>query len=211
MINIFNLPAMHMEMSAFGRQHVLQEGRQGAVHLLHAGGGATSVITSQRYVFMSSVKSAIGKAANISTLRISNVNVWQDLVSSKLNFFFSVLEPPPVPGLPPQPSALQALNNLAAAIQAGMSITIKHPIRHRQMQVVPDSLKSWNSLQDLWHKVIPVKQAEGTGALPQVVDDNVDKAATIPMTTQRPVTPARAIRRASSAAWRSLCWWWGCC
>ena len=163
MVNIFNYLPLHMDLSAFDVSMCYKKSASEMYVYFMLEGTYASVVTNQRYIFMSSTKSAVAKAAGISTLRIAKVNVWQDLVSNRLNIFFSLLEPPPVPEVTQQLSCQEAYERLSRAVQAGMTITIKHPLKQTELHVVSDSLKRWASLDELWAKVVPGSQQAAAG------------------------------------------------
>ena len=196
------LPAAAHGPVCLRRQHVLQEKRAGDVRLFHAGG----------YLRLRGDQPALrlhvlhqgrrGKAAGVSTLRVAKVNVWQDLVSNRLNIFFSLLEPPPVAGAGEQLSCQAAYERLSHAVQAGLTITVRHPMKQTQLHVVSDSLKRWASLDELWNKVLPGSQPAAAGRYRHDGSGG-------------PAVPAgragAATRRGSWAARPSPCCCWACC
>ena len=163
MINVFNYLPLHMDLSAFDVSMCYKKSAREMYVYFMLEGTYASVVTNQRYVFMSSTRAAVAKAAGVSTLRVAKVNVWQDLVSNRLNIFFSLLEPPPVAGAGEQLSCQAAYERLSRAVQAGLTITVRHPMKQTQLHVVSDSLKRWASLDELWNKVLPGSQPAAAG------------------------------------------------
>jgi hypothetical protein len=122
-INIFNYLPMHMDMSAFDVSQCYKKAGGEMYVYLAIEGSYADVVSNQRYNFFSAAKSTIAAAAGISSLRIAKINVWQDLISSKLNFFFTILEPPSVePQSPdehthPQVSCKDAFDKLQSKVR----------------------------------------------------------------------------------------------
>ncbi|KAL8599141.1 hypothetical protein ACOMHN_007857 [Nucella lapillus] len=160
MIHIFNYLPMHMDLSAFDVSQCYTK-NSGETYILFAVEESyASVVTDQRSIFLSAVRSSVATAADVSMLRVTNVNVWQDMVSRRLNIFFYLLEPPPVfNNAPRQLPSQDALKNLQGAVSKGLTITVKHALKHHELTVVPGSLKNWDSLSELWNKVLPGSKA----------------------------------------------------
>jgi len=191
-VNIFNYMPLHMDMTAFDISMCYKKTGGEMYVYMALDGRYADVVTNQRYSFFSSAKSTLAGAAGISSLRITKVNVWQDLVSNTLNFFFAMLEPPPLDVLPddhvhPQLPCKDAFNNLDMAVKKGLTIVVKHPLYQTRLEVVQDSLKNWDSLDQLWGKVLPgqvtgpgmnqgstvaVPQSGGTGAAASIRSDS---------------------------------------
>ncbi|KAK7108760.1 uncharacterized protein [Littorina saxatilis] len=154
-INIFNYLPMHMDMSAFDISMCYKKDVKEMYVYFSMKGSYGNVVSNQRYLFLSSIKTAMAKAAGINMLRIAKVNVWQDIVSSNLNIFFSMLEPPPVASDPPQLPCKDAFDKLTAAVDSGLTVPINHPLKRTDLEVVKGSLKSWETLDHLWANVMP--------------------------------------------------------
>jgi hypothetical protein len=52
------------------------------------------------------------------------------------------------------------LSSLHLQVREGLTIIVKHPMREMQLQIVHDSMRSWNSLDELWSKVTPINTGQ---------------------------------------------------
>lgn len=167
-INVFNYLPMHMDLSAFDISLCYKKTAGELYVYLEIDGSYAEMVSNQRFSFLSSAKAAIAAAAGVSSLRVAKINVWQDLTSSRINFFFSLLEPPSFSMLGtedqnhPQLSCKEAYEKLGKVVQQGLTIVVKHPLSQTPLYVIHDSLKSWSSLDVLFNRV-----ASGTAADPR--------------------------------------------
>ncbi|XP_076466723.1 uncharacterized protein LOC143297977 [Babylonia areolata] len=167
MINIFNYVPMHMDLSAFDVSMCYRKSDQELYVFFAVDGGSysASVVTDQRYSFLSAVRSAVAGSSGVSMLRVAKVMVWQDVVSNRLNIFFCLLGPPPLtstttttstsssssPTLKEQISCRDALRNWQDAVRKGVTIRVKHLLKTHELHVVKDSVRNWSSMDRRWN------------------------------------------------------------